>query len=345
MKDLKQKLRNNKKIVVLLSVVSILIIIVIIMYNLQFAIFKCLYESDNNSAKKIYSINRNNENFKNNIDRMFSEKLNEYISKYKKNEITYEELKESINKFVDYKDCNNRLEEIKEQKENYEQAEKYSEQKKYKEALPIYIELNNDNYDDLSEKITETKEKLKQLVIEQVEKLKQENNYSEAMKVIEDVKEYYNEDKEIFELLSEMEKLQTTKENEEKEKQEIDNIKSSIKVTKIWTASPNSAGGVDLYINWKNVSNKIIKYAYFTVIPYNSVNDIVSCTIRHYSEFTAQADNGPYSQGQGTSGTGYYWENAWYNYSIKSVKLKSVRIMYMDGTILDIPEKYIDYIK
>ena len=129
-----------------------------------------------------------------------------------------------------------------------------------------------------------------------------------------------------------------------KEKQEIEQIKSSIKVTKIWASTPNSAGGVDLYINWKNLSDKIIKYAYFTVIPYNSVNDIVNCTIRHYSRFNAQ-DEGPYSKGQGTKGTEYYWENAWYNYSIKSVKLESVRIIYMDGTSLDIPEKYIDYIK
>lgn len=344
MGDLKQKLRNNKKLVILLSIVSILIIVVIIIYNLQFTIFKCLYESDNNSAKKIYSINKNNENFKNNIDRMFTEKSNEYISKYKKNEITYEELKENINKFIDYKDCNSKLEEIKEQKEKYEQAEKYSEQKEYKEALPIYIELNNDNYDDLSEKITETKNELKQLIVEQVEKFKQETNYSEAIKVMEEIKKYYSDDEEVLNLLSEVKQLQQTQENNEKEKQKVEEIKSSIKISKIWTASPNSAGGVDLYINWENISDKVIKYAYFTVVPFNSVNDIVNCTIRHYSSYTAQ-DDGPYSKGQGTKGTGYYWENAWYNYSIKGAKLESVRIMYMDGSILDIPEKYIDYIK
>ena len=145
-------------------------------------------------------------------------------------------------------------------------------------------------------------------------------------------------------MLSEVQQLKQSQEDTEKEKQEIEQIKSSIKVTKIWASTPNSAGGVDLYINWKNLSDKIIKYAYFTVIPYNSVNDIVNCTIRHYSRFNAQ-DEGPYSKGQGTKGTEYYWENAWYNYSIKSVKLESVRIIYMDGTSLDIPEKYIDYIK
>ena len=339
-----EKLKENKKWIILLSIVSIIIIIGIIIYNLQFTIFKCLYESDNNIANQIYSLNKDNTEFKNSVDKMFSEKLEDFISKYKNNEITYEQLEEAANKFTKYKECSNELEKVKSQKEKYDQAEKSFEQKEYKTALQIYVELNDNGYADLSEKIADTREKLKQSIIEQVEKLKQENNYSEAIKIIEDVKEYYNDDKEILDLSSEMEKLQKNKENEEKEKQKVEEIKSSIKVTKIWTSSPNSAGGVDLYINWKNVSNKVIKYAYFTVVPYNSVNDIVNCTIRHYSSFTAQ-DEGPYSKGQGTSGTGYYWENAWYNYSIKSVKLESVSIMYMDGTSLDIPEKYIDYIK
>ena len=339
-----EKLKNNKKWIILLGIVIIIIILGGVIYNLQFTIFKCLYESDNNVANQIYSFNKDNPEFKNNVDKMFYIKLEDLICKYKNGEITYEELEKAVNKFIKYKECSNELETVKNQKEKYEQAEKNFEQKEYKMALQIYVELNNDGYIDLSEKIAKTKEMLKQSIIEQVEKLKQESNYSEAIKVIEDVKEYYNNDKEILDLSSEMETLQINKENEEEEKQKIEEVMSSIKVTKIWTASPNSAGGVDLYINWKNVSNKVIKYAYFTVVPYNSVNDIVNCTIRHYSSFTAQ-DEGPYSKGQGTSGTGYYWENAWYNYSIRSAKLTSVRIIYMDGTSLDIPEKYIDYIK
>ena len=43
-------------------------------------------------------------------------------------------------------------------------------------------------------------------------------------------------------------------------------------------------------------------------------------------------------------GTYYYWENAWYNYSIKKVELKEVKLIYMDGSSLDIPEEYIKYI-
>ena len=87
-------------------------------------------------------------------------------------------------------------------------------------------------------------------------------------------------------------------ETQAKENEMIENIKNSIKVTRVWTAKPNSAGGVDLYINWKNLSDKVIKYVYFTVEPYNSVNDTVTCTIRRYSEFTAQ-DDGPFKKGAG----------------------------------------------
>lgn len=42
---------------------------------------------------------------------------------------------------------------------------------------------------------------------------------------------------------------------------------------------PNSAGGVGPTIIWRNDSGATIKYITFTVVPYNAVGDIVSCTI------------------------------------------------------------------
>lgn len=180
--------------------------------------------------------------------------------------------------------------------------------------------------------------------MEQVNKLKQDTNYSEAINIMEETKKFYSDDRDFLDLLTEVKKLQQTKESEEKERKKVEEIKSAIKIIKIWTDRPNSAGGVDLYINWENLSDKTIKYVYFTVSPYNSVNDTVRCTIRNYSSFTAQ-DDGPYSKGQGMKGTRYCWENAWYNYSIKGAKLENVRILYMDGTSVDIPEKYTNYIQ
>lgn len=340
----KHEQKKIKKSWLVIGIIVLFIVILgIIFYFLQFTIFKSLYENDNNLSKQIYNINKSNNEFNKNVDNLFDNKVNELIEKYKKNEITYEQLQEETNRFIEYKDSNSQIETIKKQKEKFEQAEKYLNEKDYKSALPIYIELNN-NYADLTEKKLQTESELKKSTIEQVNTLKEEKNYSEAIKIINEIKDYYISDTEISNLLSEVTTLQKTQDEQEQESKKIEEIKSSIKVTKVWTASPNSAGGVDLYVNWKNLSDKVIKYAYFTITPYNSVNDTVTCTIRHYSSFTAQ-DEGPYNKGQGTNGSGYYWENAWYNHSIKGAKLQSVRIMYMDGSSLDIDEKYIDYIK
>ena len=345
MEESSKKKKISKKWIILLSMAIFLLVIGIIIYSLQFTIFKFSYENGNeNIAKKVYSINKNNTKLRQQTDEMFSEKFDDYISKYKNDEITYEEIKEYINKFIEYKDCSNKLEEVKAQKEKYEKAEQYYEQKNYKEALPIYIELANSDYANLVGKLTDTKSKLKQDVLEQVNKLKQDTNYSEAINIMEETKKFYSDDRDFLDLLTEVKKLQQTKESEEKERKKVEEIKSAIKIIKIWTDRPNSAGGVDLYINWENLSDKTIKYVYFTVSPYNSVNDTVRCTIRNYSSFTAQ-DDGPYSKGQGMKGTRYCWENAWYNYSIKGAKLENVRILYMDGTSVDISEKYTNYIQ
>lgn len=340
----KHEEKNTKKRwIVIASIVLIIVISGIILYSLQFTIFKSLYENNNDLAKQIYYINKYNNEFKKNVDNLFDNKVNQLIERYKNNEIAYEQLQEETDTFIEYKDFNNKIEMIKKQKEKFEQAEKYFEEKDYKQALPIYLELNN-VYGDFTEKTQQAENGLKKSILEQINKLKDEKNYAEAIKIIEEVKDYYTSDTEILNALSELATLQQSYSEQEKENRKIEEIKSSIKVIKVWTASPNSAGGVDLYINWKNLSDKVIKYAYFTITPYNSVNDTVNCTIRHYSSFTAQ-DEGPYSKGQGTSGTGYCWENAWYNHSIKGAKLRSVRIVYMDGSSLDIPEKYVEYIK
>jgi len=347
--ETKKIIKNNKKSKIII-IVLIIFILVIALYNLQFKIFNILYDNGNNLSELIYEFNKSNSKFRKNVNDLFEKQLKNIIDEYKKNEITSEELENKANKFSKYKDSSTEISKIKEQKNNFEQANKYFENKEYEKALKIYNELNN-NYTNLTDVISNCKQELKISTISTINELKNEQKYSEAIQILENIKSYYSTDSDIENLLSELNSLKKQDEQHKKELEEqakenelIENIKSSIKVSKVWTAKPNSAGGVDLYINWKNLSDKVIKYVYFTIEPYNSVNDIVTCTIRHYSKFTAQ-DDGPFKKGQGTSGTAYYWENAWYNHSIKGANLKSVRIIYMDGDTLDIPEKYIDYIK
>lgn len=106
--------------------------------------------------------------------------------------------------------------------------------------------------------------------------------------------------------------------------------RSILRISNIYPSKPNSAGGVDLQIVWKNNSDKIIKYVFFAVDPYNAVNDKVRSEIGGTSTFNGR-ETGPFKKGEGGNGNAR-WENAWYNSTIKTVKLISVDIEYMDGT-------------
>ena len=148
---------------------------------------------------------------------------------------------------------------------------------------------------------------------------------------------------------------------------------NSIKIIKLDVSAPNSAGGVDVYIDFYNRSGKTIKYVYYEVQAYNAVDDPVSCEIRGNSiaklNFTGPVENGCYSNNQAEyeealrereriENASYdypvevpyvplsntYWDCVWYNYSIKYCKLVSVRIVYMDNTELNLDKNSVSYI-
>lgn len=50
----------------------------------------------------------------------------------------------------------------------------------------------------------------------------------------------------------------------------------------------DSVGGVTINISWLNTSGKTIKYIYFSVTPYNRVNDVQRCTIKNKSTIKCQ---------------------------------------------------------
>jgi len=103
--------------------------------------------------------------------------------------------------------------------------------------------------------------------------------------------------------------------------------KDSIQIIKCYTSDPNSAGGVDLDLVWKNNTKKTIKYISFRVDPYNAVGDVVPCDIRgYYQSFRV---TGPVQSGK-VYGYGTYWDCAWYNSTIKNAKVTSVEIIFMD---------------
>ena len=66
---------------------------------------------------------------------------------------------------------------------------------------------------------------------------------------------------------------------ENEEKNRVEAYRDSIQIIKYYTSNPNSAGGVDLNIVWKNNTKKTIKYVRWTVSAINAVEDEVYSTI------------------------------------------------------------------
>lgn len=127
-------------------------------------------------------------------------------------------------------------------------------------------------------------------------------------------------------------------------------VQNTIKVYSVWVSKVNSVGGVSMEIGWENTSSKTIKYIHFYVRPYNAVGDIVYCEIRDHADFRAWA-TGPFAPGYKaytvySSGivSGMYWENCWYNNTIKYIELYQIRIEYMDESEVTIGEDFIDYV-
>lgn len=123
----------------------------------------------------------------------------------------------------------------------------------------------------------------------------------------------------------------------------IDQVKHSVKILKAYLSSPNSAGGVDAHLVWKNVSKKTIKYLTWRGYPINAVGDAVECEIRGVSERGGKV-TGPIKPGT-TYGYNYYWECLWYNYSAKKLVLTGINIEYMDGSTMRINQNELKYIR
>lgn len=116
-----------------------------------------------------------------------------------------------------------------------------------------------------------------------------------------------------------------------------------IQVTKVWCSSPDSAGGVELYFNFVNNSENVIKYIDFGVTFYNSVGDVVQCK---YDKVNINYcyDTGPYAKGEGRSGTYWSWGD-FYNWDIESVELVYLSIEYMDETTITLTSDQVEYVQ
>ena len=102
---------------------------------------------------------------------------------------------------------------------------------------------------------------------------------------------------------------------------------STIEAGKI-LVTRNSAHGVKVSHEFYNSSEKEIKYITFSYVPYNSVNDPVTCTASGKSEASGKL-TGPISPKY----KGYIkWENMWYNPTVTYAILTRVIVQYMDNS-------------
>jgi hypothetical protein len=113
---------------------------------------------------------------------------------------------------------------------------------------------------------------------------------------------------------------------------ELETFKNAIEFVKYYTSKPNTAGGVDCNIIWKNLSEKTVKYAKFTVAPYNEVND----RVRSEHDYSGNGEKvvkvtGPVKSKQ-VNGNGTYWDCLWYNWSIDYMLITAIELEYVDGT-------------
>jgi len=112
-------------------------------------------------------------------------------------------------------------------------------------------------------------------------------------------------------------------------------VGSPILIFNYYTRLPNSAGGVSCIFEFMNVSDKRIKYVYFTVVPYNAVDDIVTCTISRASSVTLEQTGyiAPFANNYEKFPSSFAgWENVWYNYNIRYMKINRIEVVFEDNS-------------
>jgi hypothetical protein len=112
-------------------------------------------------------------------------------------------------------------------------------------------------------------------------------------------------------------------------------LRDSIDIIKLQTTKPNSVGGVDCKIVWKNKFKKPIKYLDFYVSALNQVGDEVYSDISRFNGPEKLSLTGPIKPNE-VHGNGGIYENVWYNSDIKSCVLRKIKIEFMDGTKTEI---------
>lgn len=102
----------------------------------------------------------------------------------------------------------------------------------------------------------------------------------------------------------------------------------------------NSAGGADVWLMFRNISGKTIKYIHFTVQIYNAVGDVVYGSISGNSTRRLNY-TGPLKTDRTENA---YWDAVLYNNSTDCITIKHVKITFMDGSVKNFSGSKLDKI-
>lgn len=124
----------------------------------------------------------------------------------------------------------------------------------------------------------------------------------------------------------------------ETSKQRIENYEirqqtgSPILITDFDLSEQNSADGVDLYVEFDNLSDRTLKYVRFAADIYNAVNDKVTDEIRRDTEGLFEI-TGPFEPN--TKAFYANFENAYYGPTIEYAKITKLQVQFMDDSLYE----------
>ena len=165
----------------------------------------------------------------------------------------------------------------------------YQTDKEYEDRYTQSVDfIKSGNYSDAITKLTNMSYKNSKVLLNYANaQVQRAADFSKAQSYLEKIPTSYSgEFAEDIKGLRESIKEDIQKKKVVEEQGQRDKARSSILVSRVSTDNPNSAGGVNFRVVWQNTSDKVVKYCYFTVVPYNAVGDAVYCTIRRESEYT-----------------------------------------------------------
>lgn len=101
-----------------------------------------------------------------------------------------------------------------------------------------------------------------------------------------------------------------------------------LKGLKVAPKSPNSVGGVDVDVTFRNISQRTLKYVHISADPINAVGDVVESSIGNKTTAHLKV-TGPVGAGKESRAV---FNTVWYNQTIRRVQVNAIEVEFTDGT-------------